>query len=159
MNYTQLFRKLREEKKLTHDALAKLARCHRNTVVNLETGRPVKFRTIAELMGVMGYGQDSVELKSIALLWLESISGVEFSREDDNAEAKRRISLYRASEREAAQMLCDAALSMQLSVDQIRTLLFAAGKPEMIQILEQMRTVLAKAGEAGEELPPMAKGA
>jgi DNA-binding XRE family transcriptional regulator len=162
MNYTQFFKKLREEKKLTHDSLAKLARCHRNTVVNLENGRPVKFRTIAELMLVMGYGSDSVELRSVALLWLESISGIQLARDDSNEDARRRISLYRASEKDAAQLLCNTVLSKQLTVDQIRTLLFAASKPEVIQLLEHVRTVMIKARAAKDDsdlTDPPVKGA
>jgi len=47
MDYMQLFRSLREQRGLTLEQLAKLARLHRNTVVNIESGRPVKFKTIA----------------------------------------------------------------------------------------------------------------
>ncbi len=162
MNYTQLFRKLREEKALTHEALARMARCHRNTVVNLENGRPVKFRTIAELMLVLGYGSESVELRSMALLWLESISGIQLAREESNEDARRRISLYRASERDAAQLLTSTALAKQLSVDQIRTLLFATGKPEVIALLELIRVMMLKgptSDDAGDNAEPLAKGA
>jgi len=89
MDYTQLFRKLREEKDLTLEQLAELAGMHRNTVVNIEAGRPVKFKTIAALMGQMGYGANSPELKSMALLWLESVSGIPFSRSETQAAARK----------------------------------------------------------------------
>jgi DNA-binding XRE family transcriptional regulator len=131
MNYTQLFRTLREAKALTHDGLAKLANCHRNTVINVESGRPVKFKTIAELMLKMGYDSSSSEMKSVALLWLESISGINLTRDQSTSEARERIEQYRASEREAAQLLVDAAIGAHLTVDQIRTLIFAASRPEI----------------------------
>jgi DNA-binding XRE family transcriptional regulator len=148
MNYTQLFRTLREAKSLTHDGLAKLASCHRNTVINVESGRPVKFKTIAELMLKMGYDSGSSEMKSVALLWLESISGINLTHEQSTTEARERIEKYRATEREAAQLLVDAVTSSNLTVDQIRTLLFAAGRPEIIAILENVRQVVTSAETA-----------
>ena len=145
MNYTQLFRTLREAKALTHDGLAKLASCHRNTVINVESGRPVKFKTIAELMLKMGYDSGSSEMKSVALLWLESISGINLTHDQSTTEARERIEQYRATEREAAQLLVDAVISSHLSVQQIRTLLFAASRPEIISIIENVRQVVTEA--------------
>ena len=145
MNYTQLFRTLREAKALTHDGLAKLAGCHRNTVINVESGRPVKFKTIAELMLKMGYDSGSSEMKSVALLWLESVSGINLTHEQSTSEARERIAKYRATEREAAQLLVDAVTSAHLNVEQIRTLLFAASRPEIIGIIESMRQLLTTA--------------
>ncbi len=142
MNYTQLFRMLREAKGLTHDGLARLVGCHRNTVINVESGRPVKFRTIAELMEKIGYDADSSEMKSIALLWLESISGVNLTLDRSTAEARKKIAKYRATEKEAAQILADAVIAEHLSVDQIRVLLFAAAHPEVINIIEGIRDLM-----------------
>jgi len=151
MHYTQLFRTLRETKGLSHESLAKKATCHRNTVINVEGGRPVKFKTIAELMAVMGYGSDSTELKSIALLWLESISGVNLTTESSAADARRSIERYRATEQEAAQLLADTVIAEHLSVDQIHTLLFASGRPEIIAILENIRGLVGGAGPSENE--------
>ena len=142
MHYTQLFHTLRETKGLTHDSLAKMAGCHRNTVINVESGRPVKFRTIAELMEKMGYNSVSTELKTIALLWLESISGVDLTSETETAEARQKIARYRATEQEAAQMLADSVVAGRLTTTQIHTLLFASGRPEIITILDNIREVL-----------------
>ncbi len=157
MNYTQLFRTLREAKGLTHDGLAREAGCHRNTVINVESGRPVKFKTIAELMQKMGHGSDSPELKTIALLWLESISGVNLTQEESTKEARDRIATFRASEKETAQLLSDAAVSHNLSSEQIRTLLFACARPEVITILEGMRQLVTAAETAPhvETAPPI----
>jgi transcriptional regulator with XRE-family HTH domain len=154
MHYTQLFRNLREIKGLTHEGLARKSACHRNTVINVESGRPVKFKTIAELMTVMGYGQESAELKSIALLWLESVSGVNLTSEQSTEEARKKIARYRATEQEAAQLLADTVIAEHLSVDQIRTLLFASGRPEIITILENIRDLVSarSATRPSEEL-------
>lgn len=142
MHYTQLFRTLRETKGLTHDCLARKATCHRNTVINVESGRPVKFKTIADLMAVMGFSPESPELKSIALLWLESVSGVNLTSEQSTAEARLKIARYRATEQEAAQMLADSIVADHLSIDQIHTLLFASGRPEIISILGNIRDLV-----------------
>ena len=151
MHYTQLFRTLREKKGLSHEGLARKASCHRNTVINVEGGRPVKFKTIAELMEVLGYNRDSIELKSIALLWIESISGINLSNEDHAAEARRAIAAYRATGQEAAQLLADTVIAEHLSIDQIHTLLFAAGRPEIISILENIRSLLDPAKVENDE--------
>lgn len=156
-NYTQLFRSLREARKLTHDGLAQLAGCHRNTVINVESGRPVKFKTIAELMQKMGHGSGSEELKSMALLWLESISGIDLTQDASLEETRKRITKYRATEKEAAQLLAQTAISERLTVDQIRALLFAAGRPEVIAILENIRDLLTKAetSPSVQTVPPL----
>jgi DNA-binding XRE family transcriptional regulator len=155
MHYTQLFRTLRETKGLSHESLAKKAACHRNTVINVEGGRPVKFKTIAELMAVMGYDSNSTELKSIALLWLESISGVNLTTEHSAADARRSIAHYRATEQEAAQLLADTVIAEHLSVDQIHTLLFASGRPEIITILESIRSLVGQPKSSDEEEPAL----
>jgi len=147
MNYTQLFRNLRESKDLTHDALARLAGCHRNTVINVESGRHVKFKTIAELMSKMGYDLHSPETKSMALLWLEGVSGINLTQEQSITEAHERIAKYRATEKEAVQLLGETIMREHLTVQQIRTLYYAAQQPEAINILESVR----KLSDAGTQ--------
>jgi DNA-binding XRE family transcriptional regulator len=153
MHYTQLFHTLRETKGLTHDGLARKAGCHRNTVINVESGRPVKFKTIADLMAMMGFGHDSIELKSIALLWLESISGVNLTSEQNTEDARNKIARYRATEQEAAQMLANTVIAAHLSIDQIHTLLFASGRPEIISVLENIRDLIGTPRSSGQEEP------
>ena len=150
MTYTQLFRNLRESTGFTHDALAKMVGCHRNTVINVESGRPVKFKTIAELMAKMGYDTTSPETKSIALLWLEAISGINLTQEQSSNEAHERIAQYRATEKEAVQLLGELIMSEQLTVGQIRTLYYAVEQPEVISILESIRKL--HADDAGEKV-------
>jgi len=141
MNYTQLFKNLREAKGFTHDALADLVGCHRNTVINVESGRPVKFKTIAELMAKMGYEISSPEAKSIALLWLEAISGINLTQENISNEAHECIARYRASENEAIQLLGERIRHEHLKVSQIQTLYYAVENPDVISILESIRTL------------------
>lgn len=139
MDYTQFFRKLREGKGLTLEQLAELAGMHRNTVVNIEAGRPVKFKTIAALMQEMGYGAASPELKSMALLWLESVSGIPFSRTEPQSTAKKLISSYRSSARQAVLRLEKEVLAANLDAQQIGHLIFAAQNPELLSALENVR--------------------
>jgi len=144
MDYTQFFRKLREGKGLTLEQLAELASMHRNTVVNIEAGRPVKFKTIAALMQEMGYGASSPELKSMALLWLESVSGIPFSRTEPQSTAKKLISSYRSSARQALQRLEKEILAANLDAQQIGHLIFAARNPELLSLLENVRDLTTR---------------
>jgi transcriptional regulator with XRE-family HTH domain len=139
MDYTQLFRSLREAKSLTLEQLASASAVHRNTVVNIEGGRPVKFKTIALLMQKMGYAPSSPEMKSMALLWLEKVSGIPFSRAEPGSTAKKTIETYRTPARQSAHQLCDAVIEESLSPAQIDVLLFAARHPEVMSIIESVR--------------------
>lgn len=150
MDYTQLFRKLRESRGLTLEQLAELARVHRNTIVNIESGRPVKFKTIAQLMKKMGYAGSSTEQRSIALLWLESVSGIPFSATEAEGTARQAISRYRAPLRQAARELDAAVTAANLSPEAIELLIFAAQTPAVLSILEQVRA-LASPGAAVAE--------
>lgn len=76
MGYPEQFKAFREARGFSRDALASLAKCHRNTVSNLESGRPVKFATVVRLMKQMGYSESSRETKLLALLWLEAVTGI-----------------------------------------------------------------------------------
>lgn len=151
MHYTQLFRKLREAKGLTLEALAKLARRHRNTVINVESGRPVKFRTIAELMVKMGYGTKSAEMRSIALLWLEAVSGIPFSLPEIETAARKSIAGYQAGARQAARQLDETVARSGLDVGQIELLAFAARNPGVLSILQHLRALAADLA-AGERI-------
>jgi hypothetical protein len=108
---------------------------------------------------MMGYGQDSTELKSIALLWLESVSGVNLTSEQSTEDARNKIARYRATEQEAAQMLANTVIASHLSVDQIHTLLFASGRPEIISVLENIRDLVGTPKpQADEPLLEVAEG-
>jgi transcriptional regulator with XRE-family HTH domain len=145
MDYTQLFRNLREARGLTLEQLAKLARLHRNTVVNIESGRPVKFKTIAGLMRQMGYAPTSPEMKSMAFLWLESVSGIPFSRPETERSVHKSITAYRSTSRHAAARLEDTVAKANLTPEQIQLLMFAATHPDLLAIVGNIRDLLAGA--------------
>jgi DNA-binding XRE family transcriptional regulator len=139
MDYTRQFRHLRETKNLSREQLASLAGCHRNTVINIETGRPVKFGTIAELMVKMGYTKDSPETKGMALLWLEAVSGLKFMPADAQKTAEHLRAHYRRSVRANQNELLASIQDHHLSRDQIELLAFASRHPEVLEILRAVR--------------------
>jgi transcriptional regulator with XRE-family HTH domain len=152
MQYTQLFRRLREQKGLSHEALAKLARCHRNTVLNVEGGRQVKFKTIARLMAKMGYPSDSPETAGLALLWLESVSGVNLADPAALGPVRQKLAGYDRSLGQASRQLLDAVRQARLDEHRIRLLAFAARRPEMLAIIESVQELLEDASGGGAEL-------
>lgn len=148
MHYAALFRRLREQKGLTHEALARLARCHRNTIMNVEAGRPVRFATVARLMTRMGYASDSAEMTSLALLWLESVSGIDLADPSALGGARQKAAAYTRSIRQAAAQLADTVHKAGLNDRQIRVLEFAARTPEVLRIVESIRDLLPAADDA-----------
>lgn len=148
MQYTQLFRKLREQNGLSHEALAKLARCHRNTVVNVENGRPVKFKTLAGLMTKMGYATDSTEMASVALLWLESVSGVDLADPASFGPVRQKLAAYSRSAGQAVQLLAETVRRSRLDEREIRLLAYAAQHSEILAIIDSVRDLL-RSTEAG----------
>jgi transcriptional regulator with XRE-family HTH domain len=142
MQYTQLFRRLREQKGLSHEALAKLARCHRNTVLNVESGRQVKFKTVARLMAKMGYASDSPEMAGLALSWLESVSGVNLADPATLGPARQKLAAYDRSLGQAARQLMEAVRQSRLDERRIRLLAFAARRPEMLAIIESIQDLI-----------------
>ena len=135
MQHARLFRQLREQRGLTLDALAKLARRHRNTIINLENGRPVKFATIARLMEKLGYAADSPEMAGMALLWVESVSGVSLSSPGTMGDARQKLASYQRETHRLVQQLADTVRRGGLPERDIRLLAFAARTPEVLQIL------------------------
>jgi len=141
MHYTQLFRNLREAKGLTLEALATRARCHRNTVINVESGRPVKFKTISRLVQKMGYAADSEDMKSVALLWLESASGIRFSQPAVAAQALEGVNRHQTAVHAATARLQAAALDANLTAEQIDLLIYALRHPDILAILGHIRAL------------------
>src|SRR3954469_1191682 len=152
MQYTQLFRRLREQKGLSHEALAKLARCHRNTVLNVESGRQVKLKTVARLMAKMGYASDSPEMASLALLWLQGVSGGDLADPATLGPVRQKLAAYDRSLGQASRQLLEAVRQARLDERRIRLLAFAARRPEMLAIIESVQDLLQGAAGAGAEL-------
>lgn len=132
MIYTELFRQMRETKNLTHEQLARKAGCHRNTVINVESGRPVKFRTIAKLMKALHATE--VQLQSMALLWVEATSGLELR---GNKEATEAVNKITEPEDKALAALRTAA--KKLPIDEIIVLTWAAQNCGARQILKGLK--------------------
>ncbi len=145
MQYTALFRRLREQKGLTHDALARLARCHRNTVLNVEAGRRVRLQTVAHLMAKMGYASDSSEMATLALLWLEAVSGIDLADPATLGTARQKAATYSRSVNQAAAGLAETVRRAGLTEQQIRLLGFAARSPEVLAILDSIQSLVAAA--------------
>ncbi len=151
MQYTALFRRLREQKGLTHDALARLARCHRNTVLNVEAGRQVRLKTVAHLMAKMGYASDSPEMAGLALLWLEAVSGIDLADPSTLGAARQKAATYTRSVNQAAAGLAETVRRAGLSEQQIRLLGFAARNPDVLAVLDSIQSLLATAAAADPE--------
>lgn len=153
MHYTQLFRRLREQKGLSHEALARLARCHRNTVLNVEGGRrQVKFKTIASLMAKMGYPGKSPEMTSLALLWLEAVSGIDLADPTGLAPARQKLAAYERSAGQIVQQLVETVRRSRLTDRQIRLLIFASERPEVLAVVESVQDLLIAEGADRPEL-------
>ncbi|WP_438480949.1 helix-turn-helix domain-containing protein [Oleiharenicola lentus] len=144
MQHARLFRQLREQRGLTLDALATLARRHRNTIINLENGRPVKFPTIARLMEKMGHPANSPEMAHMALLWVESISGLDLSMPDKGDEAPA-LATYQRSTQKSVAGLTKAIRRAGLDEREIRLLEFAASRPAVLGIIDSVLTLLQNA--------------
>lgn len=131
MGYPEQFQFFREARGLTREQLAARADCHRNTVINLESGRPVKFATIKHLMMRMGFAADSDEVRLLALLWLESVTGFPIT-----ADEASRLQGMRQSDFEDLH----AELSRRrLGREDVELLTFAAGNRKVLSALRAIR--------------------
>lgn len=132
MKYTELFKRTREAKGLTHENLARAAGCHRNTVINVETGRPVKFKTIGKMMTAMKASKS--DMATIALLWVESTSGLEIV---GNAKAMHNVTELKKPEELALANLRESA--KKLTRDDIELLAWAADNCGALQMLKGLK--------------------
>jgi transcriptional regulator with XRE-family HTH domain len=139
MDYKQLFKKLRGEKGLTLDQLAALSGVHRNTVVNVESGRQVKIDTLVDLMAKMGYAKDSPEMRMMGLLWLESVSGLKISLADAEAASRKVLATYGTSARNSARRLHEAINRTGRTAEEIDLLVYAASHPDVFTLIEAAR--------------------
>lgn len=138
MGYSEQFRIFRETRGLTREGLALHAGCHRNTVLNVESGRPVKFSTIIMLMGAMGYRADSPEIKLLALQWLEAVTGVNISESELAAPAK----VDGDGRHRGASLLQSELSGRRLTRDEVDLLVFAARHRKVLNALRAIRDLL-----------------
>lgn len=151
MDYPRFFRALREAQELSREQLADRTGCHRNTITNIETGRPVKFATIAEVMLEMGFGPNSLELKQIALLWTEKATGVVLTAEEAGKTADRMRMRYRRTVKEAREGLDAEIDDASLTREDIRLLVFATRHPEARAILRSVADLMDGASDLTTE--------
>lgn len=134
MGYPEQFQRYREARGLSREQLAAKADCHRNTVINVESGRPVKFATILMLMDRMGYGSESHETRQLALLWLETTTGLQITL----TEAAR----LQADDATPTQRLQHEIARRRLNRDDVELLSFAARNRKVLNALRAIRDLL-----------------
>jgi transcriptional regulator with XRE-family HTH domain len=81
MNYQSFFKELRTQNGLSHAQVAEKTGCHRNTVINVERGRPVRFATISKMMASMGATEE--QTKTMAMLWVGGTAHLEVTGESE----------------------------------------------------------------------------
>jgi len=133
MGYSEQFRDYREGRGLTREQLAARAACHRNTVINVESGRPVRFATIVVLMQHLGYPKDSAEVKRLAQMWLEAVAGVRLG--DEIATPSRRESTKTTG-------LAAELSGQRLSRGEVELLTFAARNRKVLNALRAIRDLV-----------------
>jgi transcriptional regulator with XRE-family HTH domain len=137
MSYSRQFKAFREGRGLTREQLAEKAGCHRNTVINVESGRPVKFATIRELMGEMGYSEHSPETRLLALMWLEAVTGVSITRRE-----AEHVAAGTKDQRGALRELESDVAAAALQPEDIALLRWAARRPPALKILRSVRDLM-----------------
>jgi len=135
MAYPDQFKTYREAKGFSREQLAVRADCHRNTVINVECGRPVKFATIAHLMDKMGYEKTSAETKQLALLWLEAVADIQITPGEAQALQK--------SNSVPTENLQAEISRRKLPKEDIDLLTFAAGHRKVLSALRAIRELTA----------------
>jgi transcriptional regulator with XRE-family HTH domain len=138
VRYPEQFKAFREARGLSREELAARAGCHRNTVINVESGRrAVKFATIVRLMAKMEYRATSPETKLLALLWLEAVTGIKVTQ-PEIPHLKPTI----REEREALQHLQDEIIRQDLSPPDIALLEWAARHPPVMNSMRALRELV-----------------
>lgn len=136
MQHARLFRKLREQRGLTVEALAKLSRYSRSTIINLEGGRRVKLPTIEKLMHKMGFAAGSQEMIDVKRLWGESMTGIPaVPGSDVSIDAQRKTISYRRDLPHHTTTLLEAIRLARLDEREIRLLIFAVRNPAIMKIV------------------------
>jgi DNA-binding XRE family transcriptional regulator len=136
MKYSTLFKRYRLEKKLSQGAAARKAGVNRSTVVNLESGRPVRFETVAQIMAAMGYGKESAEIKLLVLLWTEKATGVSFTSAEAASLVHDARRVHGKEVAAAVSCLQNEIEANHLSTREVDLLIFAARHACVIDSLE-----------------------
>jgi transcriptional regulator with XRE-family HTH domain len=151
MHYSLLFRQLREKSKLSVVALAEKAGVNRNTVLNVESGRRVRVRTLAHLIAHLGDNITSAEANAVLLAWVEAESGVAITKASVTR-AQDKIVKYSRSTAEATGELVEAIRTGRLKEADIRMLSLVATTPAVLSIVRSICDLLPQADEDLSEL-------
>lgn len=121
--------------------LAKKAGTSRSTVINAEDEKTqVRFSTVQLLLNAMGYGQDSNEMRELALLWLEGETGVRFAGMSDALRARHMmISSEQVRNSDLLESLSNAVAENALTPSQIQLLIWATSRSPALEILDYAR--------------------
>lgn len=138
MHYTSYFKTLREETDLTMDGLARKAGLHRNTIINIETGRSVKFQTIAKVLDVMGIKAGTVKYRIMAVLWASDVCKVDLSAANKDKALTKEMGRISSDEAKALSELGEAISNSDLSAPQIKALARVAKKQETLSAIMQI---------------------
>jgi transcriptional regulator with XRE-family HTH domain len=141
MGYSEQFKAFREARGVSSEELARRARCHRNTVVNVESGRPVKFATLLMLMETLGYKPESRETKLLAVLWLEAITGVRVSLNDTPRATAEKANGSRTASRASDELQAEVA-QRRLKREDVELLTFAARHRKVLHALKAIHELL-----------------
>lgn len=141
MKYSEQFAAFRKARGLSQQQLAKLAHCHRNTVINVEMGRSVKFETVARLMERMGFARTSPETKLLAVLWLKAVTGIDVTLPEAGS-LRPMVEAGNPEMRHRRQHHRD--LAEHLGPRELDLLGFAAASPEIMDVLRLLRRIVPR---------------
>lgn len=138
MTYQSKLRELRAD--LKQDELALKAKLSRATIVNAENeDERLRFSTIAQIVRALGYRDDSPEMRDIALLWLESVSGIHFGVDDASDAIQHLVDKEKFKNKELLATLATTIATAGLAPKEIALLTWAASRPPALEILEHAR--------------------
>lgn len=138
MTYQQKLRALRGDR--SRAELSAASGINQSTLTKAETdGRTVKFKTVAEIVRALGHRDDSPAMREIALLWLQSVTGIHFSSDDAYTAAQELIEHQKVTLGDLLDALSNVIAERGLSPSEIQLLSWAAARPPALEILSYAR--------------------
>ncbi len=138
MTYQQKLRDLRGAS--TRARLARESELNYTTLIKAESAeRRVKFTTVAEIVRALGYPDDSVEMREVALLWLESVSGIRFGADDATQAIRHIVQREEVKNGTLLDALREEICRIGLTQTEIKLLTWAVSHQPAIEILSHAR--------------------
>lgn len=142
MTYQAKLRELRGD--LRQDEVAAKAGLSRATIVNAENEQErLRFSTVAQIVRALGHRDDSSAMRDIALLWLQSVSGIQFGVEEASDAIKHLLTREKFRNAELLDQLSNTIATHGLSPKQIALLTWAASRAPALELLEHARQLEA----------------